>query len=95
MKNFIRRGSHGHHGSKRRKLAQHAHSRDKGRSCGQLTVEIHHKFNSLVVCKAGCDVEVVESHMFVIKVVEVKDEEFVGLFKGHVFNVETCATEQT
>ena len=27
MKNFNRRSSHGHHGSKRRELAQHAHSR--------------------------------------------------------------------
>ena len=27
MKNFNRRDSHGHHGSKRRELAQHAHSR--------------------------------------------------------------------
>ena len=27
MKNFNRRSSHGHHGSKRHKLAQHAHSR--------------------------------------------------------------------
>jgi hypothetical protein len=27
MKNFNRRNSHGHHGSKRRELAQHAHSR--------------------------------------------------------------------
>ena len=27
MKEFNRRSSHGHHGSKRRELAQHAHSR--------------------------------------------------------------------
>ena len=27
IKNFNRRSSHGHHGSKRRELAQHAHSR--------------------------------------------------------------------
>ena len=38
MKNFNRRDSHGHHGSKRRELSQHAHSRGSHAFTRTLTI---------------------------------------------------------
>ena len=46
----------------------------------QLTIEVQYKFNALVVCKARCDVEIVERRVLVIEIVEVIDDQLIGLF---------------
>ena len=58
---------------------------NKVNASGQLTVEVQHKLNALVVCKAGCDVEFVERRVLVTEVVEVIDDELVSLFTPNAF----------